>query len=111
MRGTLTRKADIERLFGEGRAGRSHFLTVIAREVSGEPCQDGRIMIVAGRGIGGAVRRNRAKRVLREAVRRAGGPWEGYHIAVIARPAAVYASAGELDAALSLALERAGVKR
>ncbi|MCL4078187.1 ribonuclease P protein component [Coriobacteriia bacterium Es71-Z0120] len=111
MRGTLTKKADIERLFDEGRAARTHFLTVIVRECGGESARDGRLMIVAGRSIGNAVRRNRAKRVLREAVRRAGGPWPGHHVAVIARPSALSASPADLDEALSSALDRAGVKR
>lgn len=111
VRGTLTRKSDIERLFADGVAGRSHFLTVIARPAGTTEDPDGRVMVVAGRGIGSAVRRNRAKRVLREAVRRAGGPWSGYHVAVIARPPALAARPEDLDAALNAALKRAGVER
>lgn len=111
MRGTLTRKKEIERLFEQGRAARTHFLTVIARDCGSGSDKDGRVMIVAGRSIGSAVRRNRAKRVLREAVRRAGGPWLGYQVAVIARAGAIAASQTDLDEALRRALDRAGVKR
>ncbi|MBC7265468.1 MAG: ribonuclease P protein component [Coriobacteriia bacterium] len=111
VRGTLTRKSDIERLFALGVAGRSHFLTVVARPVGTADDPEGRVMVVAGRGIGSAVRRNRAKRVLREVVRRASGPWPGYHVAVIARPPALAARPEDLDAALNAALKKAGVER
>ncbi|MCX8006576.1 MAG: ribonuclease P protein component [Coriobacteriia bacterium] len=109
MKGALTNRRDIERLFDEGRAGRSHFLTVIVREVGVEADPDGRVMVVAGRGIGGAVLRNRAKRVLREAVRRAGGPWPGRHVAVVAKRPLLLASHEQVDQALADALRRAGV--
>lgn len=110
MKGTLTSKREIEHLFAAGEAGKTHILTVIAREVGGAD-PDGRIMVIAGRGIGKAVRRNRAKRLLREAIRRAQGPWPGFHVAVIAKPALLAARREEIDDALRQALSRAGVMR
>lgn len=110
MKGTLTSKREIEHLFEAGAAGRTHILTVIAREV-GVIDPDGRIMVIAGRGIGKAVRRNRAKRLLREAVRRAQGPWPGFHVALIAKPALLAASEEQIDHALRQALSRGGVRR
>jgi ribonuclease P protein component len=71
--------------------------------------QSGRVVFVAGKKLGGAVMRNRCRRVLREMVRRAGGPWPGYDIAVVARPGTATASSAALDAALSSTLSRAGV--
>lgn len=110
MEGTLTSKQEIERLFDLGAAGRTHILTVVAYEV-GESDPDGHIMVIAGRGIGNAVRRNRAKRLLREAVRRARGPWGGYHVAVIGKPAVLTATSDQIEAALERALSQAGVAR
>jgi ribonuclease P protein component len=71
--------------------------------------QDGRVAFVAGKKLGGAVWRNRSKRVMREAVRRAGGPWPGYDIAVMARVGTATADADALDAALAGIIDRAGV--
>ena len=67
-------------------------------------------MSVAGRRLGGAVLRNRCKRVLREACRRVGGPWPRYDVALIARPGADTADAAELDAQLDRLLDRLGVR-
>lgn len=70
----------------------------------------GRVAFVAGRKLGGAVVRNRAKRVLREAVRRAGGPWQGFDIVIVARKSAATARPADLDRALGESLRRAGLR-
>jgi ribonuclease P protein component len=69
----------------------------------------GRVAFIAGKKLGGAVLRNRCRRVMRETVRRAEGPWAGYDIAVIARKGTATASVGELDAAFAAILGRAGI--
>lgn len=61
-------------------------------------------MFVAGKRLGGAVFRNRSKRVMREAMRRAGGPYTGWDLALIARARTATAAAGEIDKALDAAL-------
>jgi len=66
-------------------------------------------MFVAGKRLGGAVWRNRAKRVMREAVRRAGGPWPGFDVALVAKSDTGEAPTGDLDASLDQALRRGGV--
>src|SRR5579875_847147 len=65
-RGRLSRSAEFARVFRQGRshAGRDLVLYVFARgEEEGEP----RLGLAVGRKVGGAVQRNRVKRVLREA--------------------------------------------
>jgi ribonuclease P protein component len=65
-RGRLSRSAEFDRVFRQGRshAGRDLVLYVFARgEDEGEP----RLGLAVGRKVGGAVERNRVKRVLREA--------------------------------------------
>jgi RNase P protein component len=55
--------------------------------------------------------RNRCKRVLRDAVRRAGGPWDGFDVALVARAKAATAPPAALDGALREGLLKAGVQR
>ncbi|HET9124327.1 MAG TPA: ribonuclease P protein component [Solirubrobacteraceae bacterium] len=65
-RGRLSRSADFDRVFRQGRshAGRDLVLYVFPRgEEDGEP----RLGLSVSRKVGGAVERNRVKRVLREA--------------------------------------------
>jgi ribonuclease P protein component len=67
----LTSAADIRRTYTEGRKAASPAVVVYVR-TSGED-RPARIGVSAARGVGGAVERNRAKRRLREALRRIGG--------------------------------------
>lgn len=66
----MCRRADIARLFDQGRRASDGVMTVL-----GAPRQDGggpiRMAVVVSRRVGGAVQRNRVKRVCREAFRRA----------------------------------------
>jgi ribonuclease P protein component len=61
----------------------------------------GRVVFVAGKRIGNAVFRNRAKRVLRAAIARRGGLWAGLDVALIAKRGAATARPEHLDAALA----------
>lgn len=105
---SIRASGDIDRLFREGRRAAHPLVNVIAGPCGSAPA--GRVAFVAGRKIGGAVRRNRAKRVLREACRRAGGPWPGTDVVLVARAQTGEATPRELDAALAQTLTRAGVR-
>jgi ribonuclease P protein component len=108
---TITSQADIERLFAEGRRRGRQAALVIVLETPEARDPDGRVLFIAGKRLGTAVRRNRCKRVLREAVRRTGGPWPGLDVALVARPGTAAASLRDLDDAIRRALESAGVER
>ena len=84
-------------------------LTVFSLETPVRYGGCGRLAFIAGRKVGNAVVRNRCKRVVREAVRRASGPWPGRDIAFIARPGLLRADADDLDRSLARHLRRLGV--
>jgi ribonuclease P protein component len=62
----LRRRVEFQRVFDKGRRSHGRFLTIIAAP-DGGPCA--RLGIVASKKLGGAVERNRAKRLIREVFR------------------------------------------
>jgi len=82
---TITASAEIDRLFGQGRRITDPALLVLAARTPEARDPYGRVLFVAGKKLGGAVVRNRSKRVMREALRIAGGPAPGWDIALVAR--------------------------
>jgi ribonuclease P protein component len=106
---TLISRGDIDTLFRHGRRSSSRLLVILASPTPGSGDPRGRVVFIAGKKLGGAVVRNRCKRVMREMVRRAAGPWPGKDIAVIARPGTRSASPAELDGDLQAGLRGAGV--
>lgn len=87
-----------------GRRARVTAATVAARPRDDEGAA--RIAVVAGRRIGGAVQRNRAKRRLRAALRQVGVP-RGHDVVVTAAPSALCIPFATLCAELADALGRA----
>jgi ribonuclease P protein component len=91
------------------RAGLSHaegrvVLYVLPRE------RGTRVAFVCGRRVGKAVRRNRARRLMREAWRAvAPGLQGGFDIVFVARPGIEGAEMGDVLEDVAAALERAGV--
>ena len=73
----LLRHADFERVYKQGRRHFATHMTVFyLRRSEDDGPQGVRVGFTVGRGLGGAVQRNRMKRRLREAVRLSGFPPE-----------------------------------
>jgi ribonuclease P protein component len=107
---TIKSTREIDTLFKEGRRASSPLLTALSMPVSERRGPEGRVAFVAGKKLGGAVVRNRCKRVLRAGVARAGGPWSSVDIVLIARQGLATAVAEDVDAALSDVLRRLAVR-
>jgi ribonuclease P protein component len=106
---TLKAPSEIDALFKTGRRSSTGLLLVLSAGTPPRRGPEGRVVFVAGKKAGGAVMRNRCKRVMRAAVRRAGGPWPGHDVALVARPKIAEASPAAIDCALNEALERNGL--
>ena len=107
--GTIKSSREIDKIFrGAKRAAHPLLIVLVAQTPEGRG-HTGRVAFIAGKKLGGAVLRNRCRRVLREAVRRAKGPWPSWDVVLIAREGTAAARSEQLDAALEATLRRAGV--
>jgi ribonuclease P protein component len=111
-RGRLSRSADFDRVYREGRSHATRHL-VLYTFPRAEGDGDARLGVSVGRRVGGAVERNRVKRALREAF------WtvapdlpEGHDFVLVARPdaGALVRDGGEprVESALRELVESAG---
>jgi ribonuclease P protein component len=108
---------DFERVWREGQS-HAHPLVVLVscrRPAEGEPAgtsaqPPARCGFVAGKKVGSAVRRNRAKRLLREAVRvRQDALAPGWDLVFVARSPLAEAALNQAQAAVNQLLKRANV--
>lgn len=103
----LTRSTDFKRV---RRTGKSYAHPFIVLVVQTSEVPRVRVGVTAGRSVGGAVQRNRAKRLIREAVR----PLlpdllPGWDMILIARPALLSKSLQEIRQAIESLLRRARI--
>lgn len=105
----LTRSEDFKRVRRSGKSY-AHPLVVLIALKNEESEKRVRVGVAAGRTIGTAVTRNRAKRLLREAMRTLiPNVASGSDLILIARPALVAASLEEIRQALLDLLKRARI--
>ena len=84
-RGRLSRSAEFERVYRQGKSHANRFLVLYAFPRGGE--EGPRTGLSVSRKVGGAVERNRVKRLLREAfAARTGELPSGHDVVVVARP-------------------------
>ena len=84
-RGRLSRSADFERVYRQGRSHANRWLVLYAFPRGGEDSP--RLGLSVSRKVGGAVDRNKVKRLLREAFDRQAQPLAaGHDVVLVARP-------------------------
>ena len=111
-RGRLSRSAEFERVYRQGRATANRYLALYT--FPNASVDEPRLGLSVSRKVGGAVSRNRVKRLLREAFARAeGGLRPGQDVVVVARPGAAELAEREglagLEASLTELIDKAGI--
>jgi ribonuclease P protein component len=109
----LSRSAEFERVYRHGRSSANRHLVLYSFPNAGS--ERPRLGLSVSRKVGGAVERNRVKRLLREAFARVEGELHaGQDLVVVARPEARELAEREglagLDSALGELIERAGLR-
>lgn len=100
----LTLPADFERVRKQGQAQGTPVCVAIALRHEGGPA---RIGVAAGKRVGGAIQRNRAKRLLREGVRPLyGSIAPGWDIILLGRPSILQAKSTQVTDHLKQAFYR-----
>lgn len=103
----LTHTHDFARVRAEGRTERGRFLLL---NTAPNELQSNRYGVVTSKRLGGAVARNRVRRLLREAIRVEDAALKrGWDVVVVAHPAAVGQSLSELHRAYRALLTQAGL--
>ena len=85
----LSRSAEFERVYRQGRSVGNRFLVLYSfpRSSAGEPADGARLGVSVSRKVGGAVERNKVKRLLREAFGTLAGRLpDDQDVVVVARP-------------------------
>ncbi|MBA2439567.1 MAG: ribonuclease P protein component [Thermoleophilaceae bacterium] len=112
----LSRSGEFDRVYREGRSHANRYLVVYSFPRGGEEQPQPRLGVSVGRKVGGAVDRNRVKRMLKEAFwKTAEGLPAGHDFVIVARPDAgqLAVDHGEEGIARALAevLSEAGLAR
>ena len=113
MKSTIKSSADISLLFSQGKRFSTPFLTVIVLKRNNQHDHEllhGRVAFIAGKKLGNAVWRNRAKRRMRELCRDLGGPWEGYEVIFLAKSSVAEATYSKVLTVCKNALSRSGLQ-
>jgi ribonuclease P protein component len=104
----IRRRREFQRVFDAGRRAHGRYLTIIAAPAPGP---DSRLGIVASKKLGGAVVRNRAKRLIREMFRTQVSPDRASDLVVIPKTAALQVLAAEVVSDYRTTLKRLSLSK
>jgi ribonuclease P protein component len=104
----IRRRAEFQRVFDAGRRAHGRHLTIIAAPAPGP---DSRIGIVASKKLGGAVVRNRAKRLIREMFRTQSAPERASDLVIIPKASALQVQSLEVIKDYNLTLRRLSLSK
>ena len=104
----IRRRAEFQRVFDAGRRAHGRYLTIIAAPASGP---DSRIGIVASKKLGGAVVRNRAKRLIREMFRTQSSPERPSDLVIIPKASALQVQPVEVVSDYKTTLRRLSLSK
>ena len=112
-RGRLSRSAEFERVYRQGRSTANRHLVLYA--FPNASAQRARLGLSVSRKVGGAVQRNKLKRLIREAFAHAEGELKpGQDVVVVARPAAAELAEREglagVEGSLAALIAKAGLR-
>jgi ribonuclease P protein component len=85
VRGTIKSADEISALFKTAQRITTGNVIVLMEKADEKRGSQGRVAFIAGKRLGTAPQRNRAKRLMRHAAFLAGAPWSGYDVIFIAR--------------------------
>jgi ribonuclease P protein component len=104
----IRRRGEFQRVFDAGRRAHGRYLTIIATPAAGTAS---RLGIVASRKLGGAVVRNRAKRLIRQVFRTEDGPAVPADLVIIPKASVTKAKTALVASDYQTALKRLGLSK
>jgi ribonuclease P protein component len=104
----IRRRGEFQRVFDAGRRAHGRYLTIIAAPATGS---ESRLGIVASKKLGGAVVRNRAKRLIRQVFRTEASPDRASDLVIIPKAAALEAATAELVNDYRITLKRLSLSK
>lgn len=112
---TIKSSNEISSLFEHGKRLKSPCVTFIISSDASEKEEpfvhglQGRVAFIAGKKLGNAVWRNRAKRRMRAICKDLGGPWPGYDVIFLAKSALTRETYSKVLTTCGKTLSRAGI--
>jgi ribonuclease P protein component len=94
VKGTIKSTDEISSLFKTAEKYTTGSLIALICKTDPTRGSRSRVAFIAGKRLGSAPKRSRAKRLMREAARQTGAPWPGFDMVFVAREKALQASLG-----------------